>query len=297
MTQKLKFVAVLNSEKAKGKKLRLFNNIIEMVRKNHDIEVFKTESKDQAMALFRELSEKKFDRLIVGGGDGSISFAINAMISNKLSDKLLAYIPMGTANILQVETKIKKETHEIYNLLVSNKYKKINLGKVNDKYFFLMTGLGFDSKIIESIDENIKKKFGKLIFIYKSLLHFLLLKNKKFKISIDNEEMLVDWILCTNSKYYAGPYSITNDTNIFDKNIVIYIFKDLTRLKILYFIWLVLTKGDLSSAKSILKKNLGTLEITLNNYGHVSHVDGEICDYMKILKIRKTDQIIKLLVP
>lgn len=297
MTQKLKFVAVLNSEKAKGKKLRLFNNIIEMVRKNHDIEVFKTESKDQAMALFRELSEKKFDRLIVGGGDGSINFAINEMISNKLSDKLLAYIPMGTANILQVETKIKKETHEIYNLLVSNKYKKINLGKVNDKYFFLMTGLGFDSKIIESIDENIKKKFGKLIFIYKSLLHFLLLKNKKFKISIDNEEMLVDWILCTNSKYYAGPYSITNDTNIFDKNIVIYIFKDLTRLKILHFVWLVLTKGDLSSAKSILKKNLGTLEITLNNYGHVSHVDGEICDYMKILKICKTDKVIKLLVP
>ena len=117
MTQKLKFVAVLNSEKAKGKKLRLFNNIIEMVRKNHDIEVFKTESKDQAMALFRELSEKKFDRLIVGGGDGSINFAINEMISNKLSDKLLAYIPMGTANILQVETKIKKETHEIYNFL------------------------------------------------------------------------------------------------------------------------------------------------------------------------------------
>ena len=297
MTQKLKFVAVLNSEKAKGRKLRLFNNIIEMVRKNHDIEVFKTESKDQAMALFRELSEKKFDRLIVGGGDGSINFAINAMISNKLSDKLLAYIPMGTANILQVETKIKKETGEIYNLLVSNKYKKINLGKVNDKYFFLMTGLGFDSKIIESIDENIKKKFGKLIFIYKSFLHFLLLKNKKFKISIDNEEMLVDWILCTNSKYYAGPYSITNDTNIFDKNIVIYIFKDLTRLKILHFIWLVLTKGDLSSAKSILKKNLGTLEITLNNNDHISHVDGEICDYMKILKIHKTDQIIKLLVP
>ena len=297
MTQKLKFVAVLNSEKAKGKKLRLFNNIIEMVRKNHDIEVFKTESKDQAMALFRELSEKKFDRLIVGGGDGSINFAINEMISNKLSDKLLAYIPMGTANILQVETKIKKETDEIYNLLVSNKYKKINLGKVNDKYFFLMTGLGFDSKIIESIDENIKKKFGKLIFIYKSFLHFLLLKNKKFKISIDNEEMLVDWILCTNSKYYAGPYSITNDTNIFDKNIVIYIFKDLTRLKILHFVWLVLTKGDLSSAKSILKKNLGTLEITLNNNDHVSHVDGEICDFMKILKIHKTDQIIKLLVP
>jgi len=297
MTQKLKFVAVLNSEKAKGKKLRLFNDIIKMVGKNHDIEVFKTESKDQAMALFQELSEKQFDRLIVGGGDGSINFAINEMISNKLSDKLLAYIPMGTANILQVETKIKKETDEIYNLLVSNKYKKINLGKVNDKYFFLMTGLGFDSKIIASIDENIKKKFGKLIFIYKSFLHFLLLKNKKFKISIDNEEMLVDWILCTNSKYYAGPYSITNDTNIFDKNIVIYIFKDLTRLKILHFVWLVLTKGDLSSAKSILKKNLGTLEITLNNYDHISHVDGEICDYMKILKIHKTDQIIKLLVP
>ena len=38
------------------------------------------------------------------------------------------------ANILQFETQMKNKALEIYNVLVADKTKKINLAKINDKY-------------------------------------------------------------------------------------------------------------------------------------------------------------------
>ena len=160
-----------------------------------------------------------------------------------------------------------------------------------------MAGIGFDSRIVESINTNIKKYLGKVIFALKGFQHFLFLKNNKMEVEVDNEKIMADWILCTNSKYYAGPHSITNDTNIFENKIVAYIFKDLTRIKLLYYIWLILTKGDLSPAKSVIKKELNRMKINNIKNKVLSQVDGENFGYANSLEIQKTDKFINLLVP
>ena len=294
----MNFAVIFNANAAGGRKLKLINKVIHLLEKNHNVDLFKTQSEEQAKEVFKELSNKQFDRLIFAGGDGSVCFGINEMFkSNTLKDKLVGYIPAGTANILQIETQIKKKAEEIYNVLVSDRHKKISLAKINDKYFFLMAGIGFDSRIVESINTNIKKYLGKVIFALKGFQHFLFLKNEKMEVEIENEKIMADWILCTNSKYYAGPHSITNDTNIFENKIVAYIFKDLTRIKLLYYVWLIVTKGDLKSAKSVIKKELDSLKINGVNSKVLSQVDGENCGYVNSLEIQKTDRFINLLVP
>lgn len=298
MYKKLNFVVIFNANAAGGRKIKLINKVLALLEKKHIVELFKTQSEEHAKDVFKKLSTKTFDRLIVAGGDGSVCFAINEMIKNQnLDDKLVGYIPAGTANILQIETQIKKKAEEIYKILVSEKHKKISLAKINDKYFFLMAGIGFDSEIVASIDTNIKKYLGKIIFVYKGLVHFLFLKNEKMEVEIDNEKIMADWILCTNSKYYAGPYSITNETNIFKLKVVIYIFKNLTRIKLLYYCWLILTKGDLSSAKSVIKKNLDEIKINKIKHPLLAQVDGENCGYSEQIIIKTTDKFINLLVP
>ena len=294
----MRFVVVFNSNAAGGKKHKLIYEVISLLQKVYEVELFKTQSEEDAKKIFKKLSIKNFDRLVVAGGDGSLCFAINQIINDiNFDNKLVGYIPTGTTNILQIETQIKNKAQEIFNVLVSNNHKKIGLAKINDKYFFLMAGIGFDSKIVESINIKVKKHLGKLIFAYKGFEHFLFLKNNKMEIEIDNKKILADWVLCTNSKYYAGPYSITNDTNIFDNKIIAYIFKDLTRIKLLYYVWLILTKGDLSSAKSVIKKDLDKLKINSINNKLLSHVDGENCGYNESLYIQKTAKFINLLVP
>ena len=160
-----------------------------------------------------------------------------------------------------------------------------------------MAGVGFDSKIVESVNVKIKKYLGKMIFVYKGFEHFLFLKNNKMEIVIDNEKILADWVLCTSSKYYAGSYSITNDTNIFANKIITYIFKDLSRVNLLYYVWLILTKGDLSSAKSVIKKDVDQLKINMLKNKLLFHVDGENCGYDDSLQIQTTNKFINLLVP
>ena len=298
MNKNLNFALVFNSNAAGGRKLKLINKVISILEKEHTVELFKTQSEKHATEVFKKLSNKKFDRLIVAGGDGSVCFAINEMIKNQsLNDKLVGYIPAGTANILQIETQIKKKAKEICQILVSDKHKKINLARINDKYFFLMAGIGFDSEIVASIDTRIKKYLGKIIFALKGFQHFFFLKKNKMQVEVDNKKIMADWILCTNSKYYAGPHSITNETNIFEKKIVAYIFKDLTRLKLIYYVWLILTKGDLTPAKSVIKIDLEKIKINGINKKLLSQVDGENCGYNKQLEIQKTNKFVNLLVP
>ncbi|MBD1171957.1 hypothetical protein IDG78_00200 [Pelagibacterales bacterium SAG-MED05] len=298
MIKKLNFAVIFNANAAGGRKLKLISKVIYLLEKNHTVDLFKTQNEEHARKVFKELSNKQFDRLVFAGGDGSVCFGINEMFkSDNLKDKLVGYIPAGTANILQIETQIKKKAEEIYNVLVSDNHKKISLAKINDKYFFLMAGIGFDSQIVESINSNIKKYLGKVIFALKGFQHFLFLRNNNMEVEVDNEKIMADWILCTNSKYYAGPHSITNDTNIFENKIVAYIFKDLTRIKLLYYVWLILTKGDLTSAKSVIKKELNRLKINGVNNKVLSQVDGENCGYVNSLEIQKTDRFINLLVP
>ena len=298
MNKNLNFALVFNSNAAGGRKLKLINKVISILEKEHNVELFKTQSEEHATEVFKKLSNKTFDRLIVAGGDGSVCFAINEMIKNQsLNDKLVGYIPAGTANILQIETQIKKKAKEICQILVSDKHKKINLARINDKYFFLMAGIGFDSEIVASIDTRIKKYLGKIIFALKGFQHFLFLKKNKMQVEVDNKKIMADWILCTNSKYYAGPHSITNETNIFEKKIVAYIFRDLTRLKLIYYVWLILTKSDLTTAKSVIKIDLDKIKINGINKKLLSQVDGENCGYNNQLEIQKTDKFVNLLVP
>ena len=145
MIKKLKFLIIYNSNAAGGKKLKLINKVIELLKNDHDVELFKTSSEENAKKIFKDLSKKSFDRLIIAGGDGSVCFAINQLVKSfdKNSIPVLGYIPAGTTNILQFELNVKQKAKAIYKMLVSDKIKNIHLAKINDKYFFLMTGIGF----------------------------------------------------------------------------------------------------------------------------------------------------------
>ena len=175
--------------------------------------------------------------------------------------------------------------------------KKIRLAKINDKFFFLMAGIGFDGKIVASIDIGIKKYLGKIIFILKGFQHFLFLNNKKMEVLFDNKKIEADWVLSTNSKYYAGHYKITKITDIFQNGLVTYIFKDLTRIKLLYYIFLIFFYKDLSKSKSIITTQCEHIKINRLKSDLVSQTDGSLFDSKKNIKITQTALFINLLVP
>ena len=293
----MKFCLIYNKKSAGGRKSNFIKKIVYEIRRQHRVDFFETESEYQASEIIKNLTKHQYNRLLLAGGDGSVSFAINELIKNNFNfnrDFAIGYIPAGTANILQAELGMSKNIKQIAKTLTSNNFNKSNLMKINEKHFVLMAGLGWDAQIVQSINSSIKKIMGKLIFGIKGLQKFLFMKNKKIKILINNETLYADWILCTNSKYYAGHHSIAK-TNIFDDKVVTYIFENLNRLKLLYYIYLVAIYGNLEKSKSVIIKYDDNIKIDGMNRKIPVQIDGDNFGNFKEVLISKSEKKINIL--
>ena len=288
---------IYNLNSSSGRKSIFINRILSKLKENISVDYFETKTINQAKKIFKNFNQKNYDRLIVAGGDGSVSFAINELIKNNFDfkdDFAIGYIPAGTANLLQAELSMNKKVDDIVNVLVSNNYKSSNLVKINENYFFLMAGIGWDAKIVHSINSKIKKILGKIIFGIKGFQYFLFMNNKKLKVTFDGQFYQADWILSSNTKYYAGHHKI-NKTNIFEDKLVTYIFKDLTRISLLYSIFLIILNGDLSKNKNVITTYSQNITIDGNDLIPVQ-IDGDNFGSYKKIHLNLSNKKVNFLV-
>ena len=291
------YCLIYNLNSSAGRKSKFINKVLSKLKKNNSVDYFETNTISQAKKIFKDFNQKNYDRLIVAGGDGSVSFAINELINNDFNfkdDFAIGYIPAGTANLLQAELSMNKKVDDIVNVLVSNNYKSSNLVKINDNYFFLMAGIGWDAKIVHSINSKIKKILGKIIFGIKGFQYFLFMNNKKLNVTFDGQFYQADWILSSNTKYYAGHHKI-NKTNIFEDKLVTYIFKDLTRISLLYSIFLIILNGDLSKNKNVITTYSQNITIDGNDLIPVQ-IDGDNFGSYKKIHLNLSNKKVNFLV-
>ena len=291
------YCLIYNQNSSSGRKSKFINRVLSKLKENNSVEYFETKTINQAKKIFKDFKQKNYDRLVVAGGDGSVSFAINELIKNNFNfkdDFAIGYIPAGTANLLQAELSMNKKVDDIVNVLISNNYKSSNLVKINENYFFLMAGIGWDAKIVHSINSKIKKILGKIIFGIKGFQYFLFMNNKKLNVTFDGQFYQADWILSSNTKYYAGHHKI-NKTNIFEDKLVTYIFKDLTRISLLYSIFLIILNGDLSKNKNVITTYSQNITIEGNDLIPVQ-IDGDNFGSYKKIHLSKSNKKINFLV-
>ena len=291
------YCLIYNQNSSSGRKSKFINRVLSKLKENNSVDYFETKTINQAKKIFKNFNQKNYDRLIVAGGDGSVSFAINELIKNNFDfkdDFAIGYIPAGTANLLQAELSMNKKVDDIVNVLVSNNYKSSNLVKINDNYFFLMAGIGWDAKIVHSINSKIKKILGKIIFGIKGFQYFLFMNNKKLNVTFDGQFYQADWILSSNTKYYAGHHKI-NKTNIFEDKLVTYIFKDLTRISLLYSIFLIILNGDLSKNKNVITTYSQNITIDGNDLIPVQ-IDGDNFGSYKKIHLNLSNKKVNFLV-
>jgi YegS/Rv2252/BmrU family lipid kinase len=291
------YCLIYNLNSSSGRKSKFIKRVLSKLKENNSVDYFETKTINQAKKIFKDFNQKNYDRLIVAGGDGSVSFAINELIKNNFNfkdDFAIGYIPAGTANLLQAELSMNKKVDDIVNILVSNNYKSSNLVKINENYFFLMAGIGWDAKIVHSINSKIKKFLGKIIFGIKGFQYFLFMNNKKLNVTFDDQFYQADWILSSNTKYYAGHHKI-NKTNIFEDKLVTYIFKDLTRISLLYSIFLIILNGDLSKNKNVITTYAQNITIDGNDLMPVQ-IDGDNFGSHKKIHLNLSNKKVNFLV-
>jgi YegS/Rv2252/BmrU family lipid kinase len=269
----------------------LLNRIIKILKKENHVETFATERVGHATLLCK-VHIKKFDIIVAAGGDGTINEVINGM-DDKTS---LGIIPLGTANIGAYEANISKNPSKAAQIILSGKIKKIHIQEANNRKFFLMTGVGYDASIVETVQSNLllKKIFGKLLFFIISFAKLIYFKKYELKILANNKAYLANWAIITNAKHYGGSFQLTKDTDIFEKKLITYLFINLTRFDVIKNLVKIIKKQNLEENDKVIK--IISDDIFINSKLKVPiQCDGEFIGNLP-LQIKNSRKTINLLV-
>jgi YegS/Rv2252/BmrU family lipid kinase len=127
-----------------------------------EIELQLTKEAGDACRLARQAVAQKIDVVVAAGGDGTINEVIQELVG---SETALGVLPMGTVNVWARETNIPLDITGAREVLLHGVTRRIDLGKVNDRYFLLMAGIGFDAVVAQAVENKPVKRLGVLGYL------------------------------------------------------------------------------------------------------------------------------------
>ena len=103
-----------------------------------------TERRGHAHELTREAVNKKYDIVVAIGGDGTVNEVASGLVN---SETALGIIPNGSGNGLARGLGIPISIRRATKLITTGQIRTIDVGQIEDQYFFVIAGLGFDAMI------------------------------------------------------------------------------------------------------------------------------------------------------
>lgn len=170
--------------------------------------------------IIRENAEN-LDMVIIGGGDGTLNGIINSLVESKLP---LGILPLGTANDLARTLNIPLAIADACQVIAQGHRKAIDLGRVNDHYFFNVASVGVSVEITQKLTRGAKRRWGILAYGLTALKVIAQTRPFHATITVDGESRRVKTlqIAVGNGCYYGGGMMIANDALIDDQRLDIY---------------------------------------------------------------------------
>lgn len=110
-------------------------------------------------ADIRRAAQSDYSTIVVGGGDGSVSCAVDALAG---SGKTLGILPFGTLNLLARDLNMPAELHAAIAALSRAQPRRIDLARLNGRAFHSLSGLGFFSQMARAREEVRGHRLGRL---------------------------------------------------------------------------------------------------------------------------------------
>ncbi len=125
------------------------------------VELKLTQAVGDAQRLALEAVEQHINVVIAVGGDGTINEIIQALAGSETS---LGVLPGGTANVWAREVGIPLDMSGAREVLIHGQTRRIDLGRANERYFLLMTGIGLDGEVTQAVEKKSLKRLGTLAY-------------------------------------------------------------------------------------------------------------------------------------
>ena len=131
MTSHITALLILNSSSRNGGDADIQQGLSLLENANITLIQKSPSSAEECRKIIAEHA-KQVQLVILGGGDGTISSAVETLYQHKLP---LAVLPLGTANDLARSLEIPTNLTEAFQTILDNHRSKIDLGVLNGHYF------------------------------------------------------------------------------------------------------------------------------------------------------------------
>ena len=165
--------------------------------------------------LAAEAVREGFELIIAAGGDGTVNEVLNGIGSEPggFARACLGVLPLGTVNVFAKELGMPTQFPGAWRILERGQETLIDLpeaefttkGQTERRFFAQMAGAGLDSRAIDLVDWEQKKRIGALAYV---LAGCKALRGQMPQIIATNGEETAtgELVLIGNGRFYGGKY-------------------------------------------------------------------------------------------
>ncbi len=203
-----KLLFVYNPYSGKSKIKNKLGSIIEkLANDNWEIRVHPTKGVGDAANVIAS-EGKRYDYIVVGGGDGTMNEAATGMMSVPEDKRCpIGYIPTGTTNDFASSMGIPKTIDRASDLTIKGTPRACDIGAFNEKYFLYVAAFGAFTEVTYETSQKTKNMLGYAAYLMEGVKSLPSIKSHHLRITYNGDKVVEgDYVLgiISNSTSVAG---------------------------------------------------------------------------------------------
>jgi len=156
-------------------------------------------------------AEPEFDVIVAAGGDGTIAAVVNGIAA---APRPIAILPLGTANVLAAEIGLPRRAAALAQVIAEAPAAPVWPGRIDGRLFLTSAGSGFDADVVAAVDHGLKRRGGKLAFVWAALTCLRRYRERRLVVVADGVEHRVGSVIATTGPLYAGRFAIAPEARL-----------------------------------------------------------------------------------
>tara|TARA_B100001173_G_scaffold305906_1_gene311975 strand:+ start:1644 stop:2519 length:876 start_codon:yes stop_codon:yes gene_type:complete len=234
--------------------------------------ILRTKKKGDAIDLTQKAIYENADLVVACGGDGTINEVARGLVETEIP---LGIIPLGSGNGIARHFKIPFGISKAIQILKKNKTTKMDVGVINENYFFGNMGCALESHFIKSYQK--KQWHGILAYFIAFFDAILSFRHQRIQIEYLNKTRQISpfILLVSNTNQQGYDFSLTPQALIDDGQLDLFWIEKINLFNKIKFLLYSLLRRKLA-AKGFNFIRLSALKITLLDQDDFCvQIDGE----------------------
>ena len=175
--------------------------LIQQRCKDLDFVIVHTTGPGEATRLAQEAATQGYHAVVAIGGDGTVNETASGLVGTGTA---LGIIPRGSGNGLARSLDIPLQPAEALEVVCSGKVHRIDAGRAAHRYFFVVTGVGFDANVGHKF--NTATWRGPIPYFYIAAREFASYQPEPLRLRLENEtiEMTPFLVTIANTEQYGN---------------------------------------------------------------------------------------------